>query len=219
MAHDTGGESFIATDKKGLEKSMHSILDHLEKTRFESQASTMEDLFPFLLVPGVVLIALEALVRLVARAEVPVRFGLRLHVPPVILVAARALRGRCWASRRARPGSRSRGRARACASASRSSWPQLETFDATTRRAVKGVLLVLAMLLAFVALARPQFGSGTRLIPATNLDVVIVLDYSKSMYARDIAPSRIARAKAEVARLIHDLPARASAPSRSPASR
>ena len=28
------------------------------------------------------------------------------------------------------------------------------------------------MLLAFVALARPQFGSGTRLIPATNLDVV-----------------------------------------------
>jgi Ca-activated chloride channel family protein len=35
---------------------------------------------------------------------------------------------------------------------------------------------------------------------------VIVLDYSKSMYARDIAPSRIQRAKAEVARLIHDLP-------------
>ena len=43
---------------------MHSILDHLEKTKFESQASTMEDLFPFLLVPAVVLIALEALVRL-----------------------------------------------------------------------------------------------------------------------------------------------------------
>jgi Ca-activated chloride channel family protein len=35
---------------------------------------------------------------------------------------------------------------------------------------------------------------------------VIVLDYTKSMYARDIAPSRIQRAKAEVARLIHDLP-------------
>ncbi len=62
------------------------------------------------------------------------------------------------------------------------------------------------MLLAFVALARPKFGSGTRIVPATNLDVVIVLDYSKSMYARDIVPSRIARAKAEVARLIQDLP-------------
>jgi Ca-activated chloride channel family protein len=64
MASDTQGESFIATDKSGLEKSMHSILDHLEKTKFESQAATMEDLFPFLLVPAAVLVALEALVRL-----------------------------------------------------------------------------------------------------------------------------------------------------------
>jgi Ca-activated chloride channel family protein len=82
----------------------------------------------------------------------------------------------------------------------------LVTYDASGRRALKAVLLVVAMLLAFVALARPKFGSGTKIIPATNLDVVIVLDYSKSMYARDIAPSRIARAKAEVARLIQDLP-------------
>ncbi len=83
---------------------------------------------------------------------------------------------------------------------------KLESFDATGRRTVKGGLLVLALLFAFLALARPQFGHGTRLIPATNLDIVIVLDYSKSMYARDVAPSRIARAKAEVGRLIHDLP-------------
>ena len=83
---------------------------------------------------------------------------------------------------------------------------RLETFDATGRRTVKGGLLVLALLFAFLALARPQFGHGTRLIPATNLDIVIVLDYSKSMYARDVAPSRIARAKAEVGRLIRDLP-------------
>jgi len=83
---------------------------------------------------------------------------------------------------------------------------KLESYDATTRRTIKGVMLVIAMLCAFVALARPEFGNGTRLIPATNLDVIVVLDYSKSMYARDIAPSRIARAKAEVARLIKDLP-------------
>lgn len=82
----------------------------------------------------------------------------------------------------------------------------LVSYDATARRAVKAVLLVVAMLFAFVALARPKFGSGTKIVPATNLDVVVVLDYSKSMYARDIAPSRIARAKAEVARLIQDLP-------------
>jgi Ca-activated chloride channel family protein len=71
MAKDTGGESFIATDKSALEKSMHSILDHLEKTRFESQSSTMEDLFPLLLVPAAILLALESLVRLILVRRFP----------------------------------------------------------------------------------------------------------------------------------------------------
>jgi Ca-activated chloride channel homolog len=83
---------------------------------------------------------------------------------------------------------------------------QLVTGRASARRALKGVLLVLAVALAFVAAAQPQYGRGTRLIPATNLDVVIVLDYSKSMYAEDVTPSRTARAKAEVSQLIHELP-------------
>jgi Ca-activated chloride channel homolog len=82
----------------------------------------------------------------------------------------------------------------------------LLTAQAGGRRALKGVLCVLAVALAFVAAAQPQYGRGTRLIPATNLDLVIVLDYSKSMYARDIAPSRTLRAKSEVARLISSLP-------------
>ena len=82
---------------------------------------------------------------------------------------------------------------------------ELVTARAARRRAWKAVSVVFATALAFVALARPQYGRGTKLIPATNLDVVIVLDFSKSMYARDIAPSRIARAKAEVARLIKNL--------------
>jgi Ca-activated chloride channel family protein len=83
---------------------------------------------------------------------------------------------------------------------------KLETFDASARRALKGVLLVVALVFAFLALGRPQWGRGTKLVPATNLDVVIVLDYSKSMYARDVAPSRIARAKAEIAKLVKELP-------------
>jgi Ca-activated chloride channel homolog len=81
----------------------------------------------------------------------------------------------------------------------------LVTADPDKRRAWKGVLLVTAVALAFVAAAQPQYGKGTRLIPATNVDVVVVLDYSKSMYARDVEPSRIFRAKVEVARLAHDL--------------
>lgn len=83
---------------------------------------------------------------------------------------------------------------------------RLETFDAAGRRALKGVLLVVALTATFLALARPQWGRGTKLVPATNLDVVVVLDYSKSMYARDVAPSRIARAKAEIGKLVRELP-------------
>jgi len=83
---------------------------------------------------------------------------------------------------------------------------ELVTGKASGRRAFKGVLLVLAVAFAFLALANPQYGRGTRMIPATNLDVVVVLDYSKSMYARDIKPSRIERAKSEVGRLIANLP-------------
>ncbi len=81
----------------------------------------------------------------------------------------------------------------------------LVTADAAKRRAWKGVLLVLAVALAFLAAAQPQYGKGTKLVPATNIDVVVVLDYSKSMYARDVEPSRIFRAKVEVARLVRDL--------------
>jgi Ca-activated chloride channel family protein len=82
----------------------------------------------------------------------------------------------------------------------------LVTHEAAFRRAWKGVLLVAAAALAFLAAARPQYGKGTRLVPATNVDVMIVLDLSKSMYARDVEPSRIFRAKAELTRLVRDLP-------------
>ncbi|HEU4580836.1 MAG TPA: VWA domain-containing protein [Polyangiaceae bacterium] len=74
-----------------------------------------------------------------------------------------------------------------------------------SRRALKGALSVLGLICCFGALAQPQYGWGTRRIPATNLDVIIVLDYSKSMFARDVAPNRIERAKTEVADLISQL--------------
>lgn len=82
----------------------------------------------------------------------------------------------------------------------------LITRPAGARRALEGVCLVLAVALGFAAMAKPQYGKGTRLIPATNLDVVLVLDYSKSMYARDVAPSRTERAVSEVGRVIQELP-------------
>ena len=64
-------DPIIATDKKGLEESVHTILNRLEKTRFEAQAATMEDLFPFLVIPAVMLVALEALVRVLLIRRFP----------------------------------------------------------------------------------------------------------------------------------------------------
>jgi Ca-activated chloride channel family protein len=82
----------------------------------------------------------------------------------------------------------------------------LVTHDASTRRAFRGVFIVLATALAFVAAARPQYGGQKVLVPATKVDIVVALDFSKSMYARDVEPSRIFRAKAEVGELVQALP-------------
>lgn len=72
-------------------------------------------------------------------------------------------------------------------------------------RATRGVLLVLALLGLVLALAAPQCGSRTRILRRRGIDVVVALDFSKSMLARDVRPSRIERAKAEVIRFVEGL--------------
>jgi Ca-activated chloride channel family protein len=59
----TGGESYVASDAKGLQASLHDVLDKLEKTKFEGHVATFEDLYRYLLLPGVLLLALDAAVR------------------------------------------------------------------------------------------------------------------------------------------------------------
>lgn len=63
IAQKTGGEAYVATDAKALSDSMHDVLDKLEKTRFEASIASYEDLFPLLLIPGVLLVGLDALLR------------------------------------------------------------------------------------------------------------------------------------------------------------
>ena len=67
----------------------------------------------------------------------------------------------------------------------------------------------LALLLAVLALARPQWG----LAPPAEGDqapgeVIIALDLSRSMLAADVSPSRLARARSLATRLADDLPDR-----------
>jgi Ca-activated chloride channel homolog len=63
IAKQTGGRSYVATDARALQASLHDVLNQLEKTKFESTIATFEDLYRFLLLPGVLMIAVEALLR------------------------------------------------------------------------------------------------------------------------------------------------------------
>ncbi len=55
-----------------------------------------------------------------------------------------------------------------------------------------------------LALARPQWGTHEIEMRQRGTDVVIALDVSNSMLAQDVVPSRMARAKAELAEFLDD---------------
>jgi Ca-activated chloride channel family protein len=69
----------------------------------------------------------------------------------------------------------------------------------------KGSLLGLGLFFLLVAAAGPQCGERTELVKRTGIDLVIALDASNSMLARDVKPSRIERAKLEVTALLDRL--------------
>jgi Ca-activated chloride channel family protein len=63
LAEKTGGSAYVATDAKSLQASFHDVLNKLEKTRLESTVAHYEDLFGYFLLPGVLLLSVEALLR------------------------------------------------------------------------------------------------------------------------------------------------------------
>lgn len=66
-------------------------------------------------------------------------------------------------------------------------------------------LMGIGLCLALFAAARPRWGKSTEKIPATNRNIVVAIDVSRSMLARDVRPDRLERAKADVADLIDSL--------------
>lgn len=64
----------------------------------------------------------------------------------------------------------------------------------TTRRHLKKLLVVVAVFLCFVALARPQVGYQWVEVQRKGIDLLFALDTSKSMLAEDIKPNRMQRA-------------------------
>jgi len=63
------------------------------------------------------------------------------------------------------------------------------------RQRFRYACLTLAICLAIIALARPQWGFTWEEVRQRGLDIVVAIDTSKSMLARDVEPNRLARAK------------------------
>jgi len=70
---------------------------------------------------------------------------------------------------------------------------------------IRTLLFLGAVAVAIVALARPQ--AGLRLVSTTSTgpDVVVALDLSESMHARDAKPDRLGAARREIATLLRSL--------------
>ena len=70
------------------------------------------------------------------------------------------------------------------------------------RPAVKFYLLLAALALLIVLVARPQFGTKISHEKRTGIETIIAMDVSNSMLAEDVAPSRLDRSKMMVENLV-----------------
>lgn len=73
------------------------------------------------------------------------------------------------------------------------------------RRRFKLFLILAAIALVIVALARPQWGFHWREVQRRGLDIMVVLDTSNSMLAEDVKPSRLQQAKWGIRDLVRKL--------------
>ena len=69
-------------------------------------------------------------------------------------------------------------------------------------RTVTSSLVVLAILLAVLAGARPQWGEGDQVRAQQGIDLIIALDVSRSMEAEDVTPSRAEAAAAGLSQML-----------------
>lgn len=72
-------------------------------------------------------------------------------------------------------------------------------------RFLKKALLLLVIVLMVLALAQPHFRKKETLVERKGIDIMIAVDVSNSMLAKDIAPNRLEKAKLELSTLIEKL--------------
>lgn len=73
------------------------------------------------------------------------------------------------------------------------------------RPLVKIVFQTLAFVVIVVMLARPQFGSKLETVKKKGVEIMVALDVSNSMLARDINPTRLDKAKMMLSKLVDKL--------------
>jgi len=73
------------------------------------------------------------------------------------------------------------------------------------KESIKFGIIVLAVAMLILSLARPQIGNRVEEVKQIGIDVFILLDVSASMKAEDLKPSRLEKAKNEIATLIRKL--------------
>ena len=72
-------------------------------------------------------------------------------------------------------------------------------------RRLASALAVLALAMSIIALARPQWGESAQIGERRGIQLMVALDVSRSMLARDAKPTRLDRAKLEIYDLMRQL--------------
>lgn len=73
------------------------------------------------------------------------------------------------------------------------------------RQYLRTGLVLLGVALIAVSVARPQWGSEVQQISRRGIDLVVLLDLSRSMLAEDVTPNRLGRAKLDLKEMVAGL--------------
>ena len=84
-------------------------------------------------------------------------------------------------------------------------WSRILPEESRTRFIVKLLLREAAIVAGLVALAGPRFGTEYEQVVPRGADLYVLIDVSRSMLADDVVPSRLGRAKIDVASLLNRL--------------
>jgi len=73
------------------------------------------------------------------------------------------------------------------------------------RQRTKAMLVLVGLIFVIVALARLQFGTHLEMLEREGIDIIVAVDLSNSMLAKDMKPTRLDKARQEIRSIIERL--------------